>query len=222
MASKFKVFLAVTLVGSIWVAGFTTAGKLFAPEETPLPSSETQSVQEHFSMLAKQQRRLLQFEDYYGDKPKPREVTAILDFTTRSSIPARAPALDGFQTRHVNISLGENSVRRVLASFTRLTPYNWPRTLDVFMGPNKTVRCDLDEEHSVDSVAIYHVESRWKLEMPSPNGRFGWLTTKDNVLLNSDDCLYRQDLYKDGEYYKSLIAVTKPPVGSPKIAMPGQ
>jgi hypothetical protein len=207
VASKFQTFLVVTLVGSIWIGAFSTAGKFFAPDETPRPSSEAKNVQAHFVALAQEQRRVLGFESYYLDRAQPGQVTAILDFTTTKPIPVRAPALDGFRTGHVNISLGKNGVRRVFASFTRPEPYTWPRTLDVFMGPHQSLRCDIDEDHSTPSVALYAIASPWKLDMQSPNGHFAWTTSKDNNVLNADDCLYRQDLYKDGEYYKSLIAV---------------
>ena len=209
MASKFQTFLVVTLIGSVWVGAFSTAGKFFSPVETPRSTRATDDVQTHFLALSEQQRKLLGFDAYYTDKAPSEQVTAVLDFTTVNAIPIRTPALDGFRTGHVDISRGNNGVRRVVASFFRPQPYVWPRTLDVILGPKESIRCDLDDEHSSPTVAKYIVESRWKLDMKSPNGHFAWYASKDDNVLNAEECLYRQDLYKDGEYYKSIAAVAQ-------------
>ena len=218
--SRGRIFLAVSAVAGSWTVGFLLAAKNFSPPPTgPDPKS---IVVDHLSKLAKKQRQLLDLEPYYNDSREAGKVEVVLRFTAQDSIPIRAPAIDGFITRHVDIARGESGAASVLAVFSRPKPYIWPRVLDVSLGPKKTIRADLDEAQSTAEACVYRIGGQVQFEMKSPNGHFTWTTSKDDVLLNSSDCLFRQDLYKDGEYVKSLAAVAtngvaQGPVSNPKI-----
>jgi hypothetical protein len=196
----------------MWTGGFFLAAKSFGIAPVPSRSEQTLDIQEHFRLLANQQRRQLALDAFYAEPRTPSRVVAIVEFTKTDPVEVRSPRLDGFLTQHVNISRDNNGVVYVFGVFSRPAPYLWPRTLDVDLGGKVTARADLDDNYSSQATAFYRISSHLSLSMTSPNGHFTWTTTKENSLLNSPDCLYRQDLYKEGEYYKSLAAVATHPL----------
>jgi len=135
-------------------------------------------------------------------------IDAMVEFTQEGEILPRLPRLDGFQTRHVNVLRGENGVIEVFASYTRPAPYTLPRSIDVGFG-EQLVRADLEPQLSSRELGWYRIDSDLRFEMKSPQGRFRWVVGKDKDLLTSSACLYRQDLYRDGDWIVSLFAVSK-------------
>jgi len=176
----------------------------------PLPESEgTTNVKEHFTSLAAAQRRGWNLEQYYGAKRDPETAVALLEFTANGPLQPRTPTLDGFITQHVNVFQNAEGITSGFAVYERRLPYEWPRTLDVMFGPDTTLRADLDTDRSTNEIAFYRISSNLRFDMKSPNGQFAWDVTKDKDVATSPKCLYRQDLYRDGQWIRSLVALAK-------------
>jgi len=205
--SSIRTFLLLCVLGCVWMAGFLTVSSWFSPTPPPVESEATKNVRRHFIGLAAGQRRQLDVDKYYSGRHIPGMIDVIVEFTEKAPLPPKTIAVDGFVPKHVDIALGENGINTVLGVFTRRPPYEWPRTLDVTLGPSYTERADLVDAYSSDEVAFYRVNNGLKLDMKSPNGRFGWTLSNDKFLMTSPQCLFRQDLYKDGEWIKSLLAI---------------
>jgi len=175
-------------------------------------STETKTVIAHFLSLAAVERERLDLEKYYNSRHEAGMVEAIVEITQSASLPPRTIYLDGFIPKHVNVSQGEDGIISIFGVFSRRAPYIWPRTLDIMLGPGSVARIDLDDHVSSEVAAVYRLNSDTRLEMKSPNGQYTWAVTKDKLLMTSLTCLYRQDLYKDGEWIKSLVAIANPSV----------
>ena len=212
VVSRLKILGALALIGVVWAAIFFVIGRSFAqPQVVPI-AKPTLEVMDRFTKLTKKERELFSLPTLIKASNDSKQVVAVLEFSTLESVPIRAPSLDGFLTQYVNIYHGSNGVGHVYAAYTRITPYVWPRVLDVSMGPGKPWRGELDERHSTDNFARYRILNTYEFQMESPNGHFAWTTSKDSAVLNDPTCLFRQDVYKNGEYVKSLAAIATKPI----------
>jgi len=205
--SKMRTMLIVVVVACFWFGLFFGLSRMFSNPPQPEESESTKNVKQHFAALAKEQRKLFDLEQFYGGFHGPHMMDAIVEFTLPGSLLPKALSLDGFLAKHVNVCQGENGVISVFAVFTRRPPYVWPRALDVQLAPGHMERADLVDNYSSEEFGFYRVRGDSVLEMKSPNGRFKWAVTKDKDLLTAPTCLYRQDLYKAGEWVKSLVAI---------------
>jgi len=192
-----------------WFGGFLAISNSNAPTPPPPESDASRSVRRHFTTLAVAQRKLLEVDQYYGSRHESGAIDAIVDFTEPSSIPPWTIGLDGFLPKHVDIAQGENGICTINAVFTRRPPYAWPRTLDITLGKDRVERVDREESYASKEIAFYRLNNSLRLDLESPNGQFTWEISNDKALMMSPRCLFRQDLYKEGEWVKSLIAVAK-------------
>lgn len=203
-----RTFAWVCVLSCGWAGGFLALSRSYAPKAPPKESEETANTREHFENLAAEQRRLRLLAPYYGDRHVRGMIDAVVEFRQEGNLAPRMPRLDGFQTRHVNVLRGEDGVIEVLASYMRPAPYELPRSIDVGFG-DQFVRADLDQQLSSHDIGWYRIEGDLRFEMKSPHGRFRWVVSKDKDLLTSPACLFRQDLYRDGDWITSLLAVSK-------------
>ena len=206
--SKMRGFLIFAAFGCVWFGIFMGVSRSFSPPPPPKESNETQKVRQSFSKLAAAERARLALDQYYNGQHTAGMVDAVVEFTRKQPLPLRMIELDGFLTQHVDIAQGEDGIFSVVAVFTRRAPYTWPRSLEIKLGPQYFERVDLDERNASGEFATYRVSTGLRLDMKSPHGQFAWTVTKDKVLVASPECLYRQDLYKDGEWIKTLAAIS--------------
>ena len=205
---KFAAVVGLGLIGGIWAGAFLLAGKAASPVEAPKMGVSSREVLERFNGVADNERRREGLGDMITNAKESGRVQAILEGTLNDPIPVRFPILDGFVARYVNVARGDGGVARIFGLYSRPEPYLWPRVLDVEHGPGQFRRADLDERRSSEKKAIYRLVGGRAFEMVSPNGKFQWVQSKDSTELNSGKCLFRQDLFKDGEYFKSLAAMS--------------
>jgi hypothetical protein len=205
---RFAAVVGVGLIGGLWAGVFLLAGKAASPVEAPKMGVSSREVVEHFEGVADNERRREALGNMLSNAKEPGRVQVILEGNITDPIPVRFPVLDGFLCRYVNIARGDGGVASIFGLYSRAEPYLWPRVLDVEIAPKQTIRADLDERRSSEKKAVYRLAGGKAFEMVSPNGMFQWTLTKDSNELNGSGCLFRQDLYKDGEYFKSLAAMS--------------
>ena len=162
--------------------------------------------------LAKRERKQRNLTDLYPDRHQPGTVDLILTFIQEGPPPLRTLEIDGFLTKYINASRGDGDIYSVFAVFSRKSPYTWPRTIDVKVGAEQFIRADLDEDSSGETIAEFQVRSGLKFSMPIPRGNVTWEVSNDRNLIYSPACLFRQDLYRDGFWVKSLVAIYRQPV----------
>lgn len=206
---KVGILLGLAVLGSAWFAGFQLLGRRFAPAEQPAKSAGTREVMSHLLALAEVQRANFDLDRFYGARHEPHMLDAVVELVEPGPLPPNVITLDGFIAKHVDVYTGDDGIISVIAVFTRRPPYTWPRTLDVGTGAGYLERADLVTAYSSELTGYYRVNGESHFEMQSPHGLFTWAVTKNRDQITSPACIFRQDLYKQGEWIRSLIAVHK-------------
>lgn len=202
-------FLLLCAVGGAWFGGFLLVSNSYAPGPRREESEVTKSVRQHFTSLAAVQRRLFDVDNYFGGNHIPGMLDAIVQFTKPSPPAPNTITLDGFLAKHIDVCQDKNGVCSIVAVFSRRPPFDWPRALDLCLGRGIYERIDLVDNLTSTEFGYYRIDTPLRLQMESPHGQFIWAVNKDIDLMMSKRCLFRQDLYKDGEWIRSLMALAK-------------